>query len=69
MSDIINKIFKQNCGDELQVLEKTDKKQGQISLYRCKFLNYPCEVYKSKSEILRGTVINKLYPSLFIILL
>lgn len=35
--DIIGNIYKQNCGDYLKVLNKTDKKSSNISLYECEF--------------------------------
>jgi DNA-directed RNA polymerase subunit H (RpoH/RPB5) len=60
--EFLNKEFLQNCGDILRVIEKTDKKQNNISLYRCKFINYPCEVFAQKSHVLEGTVLNSKVP-------
>ena len=58
--DFVGNIYKQNCGDSLLVLEKTDKK-GKTNhnfLFRCKFLNYPCEILALKYTILKGLVFN-----------
>ena len=57
--DFINREFLQNCGDSLFIIEKTNKKsKDNHYLFRCKFIKYPCEVYSTKSNILRGTVNN-----------
>jgi hypothetical protein len=56
--EILNKIFKQNCGDSLLVLEKI-KPEGSVRwLYRCQFQKYPCEVICQKGHILRGNINN-----------
>lgn len=36
--NFIGSVWKQNCDDELKVLEKTDKKQGTAYLYRYLFV-------------------------------
>ena len=54
IDNIIGKEFKQNCGDSLIVSNKSDKS----GYFLCKFLKYPCEVTKSKVEILKGTCCN-----------
>ena len=57
--NIINKIFLQNCGDSLLVLEKTNQKDKSNSfLYRCQFQKYPYEVFKSSKEIKGKHVLN-----------
>lgn len=63
--NFIGSVWKQNCDDELKVLEKTDKKQGTAYLYRCQFQKYPCEILAQKSDIEKGKVANYLYPSIF----
>ena len=62
--NFIGSIWKQNCGDELKVLEKTDKQDNRKNyLYRCQFLNYPCEVLALKHRILNKNIQNYLVPS------
>lgn len=56
--DFFNKIYIQNCGDSLKILEKTNQKQGTNILYKCIFTKYPYEVIVSKAAILSGGVIN-----------
>lgn len=66
MENLINKVFKQNCGDSIFVLEKTNTKAKNGNyFYKCRFLEYPCEVLALKQNILEGRVANLLYPSLF----
>ena len=56
MEEIIGKIFPQNCGDDLKVIEslKIDNK----TFYRCQFLKYPCEIIKKLDHIKRGVCNN-----------
>lgn len=58
--NFINKIWIQNCGDSLKVLEKTNIKRGKCSTYlwRCIFLKYPFEILAQKGDIIKGKVIN-----------
>lgn len=57
--EFIGKEFKQNCGDSLKVIEKTNNKSGNNFYYKCKFLKYPnCEILALKSAILKGSVEN-----------
>ncbi|QIG63480.1 hypothetical protein DAC16_251 [Bacteroides phage DAC16] len=58
--EIIGQKFLQNCNDYLKVIEKTDKKSNDNHhyLYRCQFQKYPYEVFTTKIEILRGSVLN-----------
>ena len=60
--DIIGNIYKQNCGDYLKVLNKTDKKSSNISLYECEFQKYPYKILAQKSHIIRGEIINYNIP-------
>jgi hypothetical protein len=62
-NEFLNKEYKQNCGDIIIPLEKSNQKQceGDKSsgyLYKCKFLEYPCEILASKAAIKRGEVNN-----------
>ena len=54
----IGKIFPQNCGDDLKVLSKTNKKKDNLFLYECEFINYPCKVYAFKQQIINKSVDN-----------
>ena len=54
----INKIYPQYCGDNLEVLEKSNRYINTIPLYKCKFQKYPCIIYETKSHILRGNIKN-----------
>ena len=57
--EIINKIFPQNCGDSLLVLEKTQKKSNSNEwLYKCIFQKYPYEILVTFSRIRKGSVLN-----------
>jgi hypothetical protein len=49
--DFIGKIFPQNCGDSLLVVEKSNKKDnGGNYLYRCQFQKYFYEVFVCKTR-------------------
>jgi AraC-like DNA-binding protein len=70
--EFIDKIWPQNCGDSLKIIEKSDIKQGNSYLWKCEFVKYPCIIYSIKSHIIEGCVnnsnieidefINKIYP-------
>lgn len=60
--NFIGKEIRQNCGDILRVIEKSDKSDGKNVLYKCKFLNYPSIVYERKGHILDGEIINPNLP-------
>lgn len=52
--EFIGQIFKQKCGDDLQVLKKSDKKDYWV----CQFLKYPYTIEVQKINLVNGTVIN-----------
>ena len=54
IEEFVNKIWPQNCGDSLKILEKTTKK----NYWKCKFLKYPYQTLASKSNIQKGVVNN-----------
>ena len=57
--DFIGSIFKQNCGDSLLVLKKTDKKTLSSNYYyECEFQNYKGIILALKGDILKGKVRN-----------
>ena len=56
--DFIGKEFPQNCGDSLFVIEKSNKKQGKIILFKCNFIKYPLEVFAAKGDIIKGKILN-----------
>ena len=60
--NFIGKTFPQNCGDSLLVIEKTDKKEGEEWLYKCKFLKYKNEILVRKKRVLQGDVCNYELP-------
>ena len=61
--EFIDKIWPQNCGDSLRIIEKTDKKQsGTEYLWKCKFINYPCEIFAIKKNIKFGQIDNPALP-------
>ena len=61
-----SKIYPQNCGDDLKIIEKTDKKAIDGSyLYKIKFIKYPYERFADKSHILEGKINNPFVPNKF----
>jgi hypothetical protein len=57
--DFIGKLYPQNCGDNLRVIEKTENKDYKGNyLYKCKFQKYPFEGLFFKQNILNGRVNN-----------
>lgn len=61
----INKLWPQKCRDILQIIEKTNICNQGCSggyLWKCRFLNYPCEVLAQKSNIIKGNVDNPNLP-------
>jgi hypothetical protein len=56
--EFIDKIWPQNCGDDLKIIRKSDKKQGTQYLYECEFQKYSYIIYARKEHILKGYVIN-----------
>ena len=63
MDNFIGQIFKQNCGDSLRVLKKSEQKYNNIALFECQFLIYPNKILATKDHILKGKVVNYLVPS------
>lgn len=61
--EFIGKVFEQNCGDILKVIEKTKEQTSNKSyLFRCQFLNYPSEVLCRKDSILAKSIDNPNLP-------
>lgn len=57
--DFIGQTFSQNCGDFLEVLERSSIYTPQRNvLFRCQFKKYPYEVFVTKQKILNGSVNN-----------
>lgn len=59
--DLIGKIWKQNCGDSLLVIEKSsiqEKGDKGEFLFRCLFQKYPYEIFALKRRIFEGSIIN-----------
>lgn len=63
-ASFIGSIFNTNHCDSLQVLEFYKKEKG-FEFYKCKFLEYPCEVIKRKQDILSGQISNPMYPIIY----
>lgn len=59
MEEIINKIFKQNCGDNLKIVEKTkEQNSSKEYLYKGIFQKYHFEILSTKYKIINGKVLN-----------
>ena len=58
IEEFVNKIHLQNCGDSLKVISKSDKKQGKDFLWKCEFIKYPCIIFATKGNILKGNLNN-----------
>ena len=58
MKNLKDKVFKQNCGDSLVVLEKTQQKNSSGALFLCNFTTYPYKILANKRAILQGWVVN-----------
>ena len=58
----IGKVFEQNCGDSLIVLEKTDKYEKTAVLFKCRFLKYPHEILATKQSLKNRSVVNPILP-------
>lgn len=54
------KLWLQNCGDTLRILEKTSQKRGTKYLWECEFIKYPFITLRTKEEIINGSVLNPL---------
>ena len=57
--EFIKKIHKQNCGDSLRIIRKTDIQRGSY-LWEAEFIKYPYKVITSKLHIIKGEVDNPL---------
>ena len=64
--EFIGKVFPQNCGDDLKVLEKTNNKIRSEYLFKCEFQKNKNIVLVEKSRILRGSVFNTIINNDFI---
>ena len=60
--NFVGQTFPQNCGDSLFVIEKTNEKEGEEWLYKCKFLKYKNEILVRKRRVLQGDVCNYELP-------
>lgn len=58
IEEFINKKWKQNCGDELEIIEKVLCTEDKRTSFKCKFVNSSIEILSTKSEILKGSVTN-----------
>ena len=56
--EFIDKIWPQNCGDSLRIIEKTNIKKNNNFLWKCEFIKYPFQVLVVKYAIKKGTVLN-----------
>ena len=62
--EFIDKIWPQNCGDDLRIVSKTDKYQNTSVLYECEFIKYPYKCLAQKIKIINGLVKNQNLPYL-----
>ena len=58
--EFVDKIWHQNCGDDLRIIKRTNKKKGNEYLWKCEFIKYPYKVLTFKGVILKGEVNNPL---------
>ena len=58
IKEFIDKIWPQNCGDSLKILEKSDIKKNSTYLWKCEFIKYPYKILALKQCILKGSIIN-----------
>ena len=66
IDDFIGKIFTTNNYGDLIVIEKVKKPNDNYKYYyKCKFLQYPCEVIARKYDIKSKQVANPLFPSVY----
>ena len=56
----VSEEWNQKCGDIIHIIKKSNKKtNNQPSyLWECEFIKYPCIVFASKDNIIKGKVIN-----------
>ena len=55
-TEFIDKIWPQNCGDFLKVIEKTNHKKNKDILWKCEFINSKEIVEETKSRIIQGVI-------------
>lgn len=66
--EFINKIWKQNCGDFLKIIKRSNKRIQRKDEYlgefywECEFIKYPYKIFALKGDILKGTINNPLLP-------
>ena len=56
--EFLEKEWPQNCGDTLRIIKKSNKKYNTSYLWECEFLKYPCIIYSTKDNIIKGKIIN-----------
>ena len=54
--EFVNKVWPQNCGDSLKVIEKTNVKKNKDILWKCEFIISKEIVKETKSRIIQGIV-------------
>jgi DNA-directed RNA polymerase subunit H (RpoH/RPB5) len=52
--EFIDKIWPQNCGDDLKIIRKSDKK----NYWECEFIKYPYKILALKHNIIKGFINN-----------
>lgn len=62
IEEFVKKEWKQNCGDSLKIIEKTNQKGNNNKgyLWKVSFINYPYETLALKDIIIKGGVNNPL---------
>ena len=59
IEEFINKIWPQNCGDSLRIIEKSNvQDKCQRFLFKCKFIGYEKTYLRTKDAIINGLVSN-----------
>lgn len=63
--EFLSKLYIQNCGDTIQVLEKSSERANNHWLYKVEFLKYKYSTLAPKGKIIEGKVRNPYIPSVF----
>ena len=58
IEEFVDKIWPQNCGDSLKILEKSDVKKGDTYLWKCEFIKCPFKILARKGDIIEGAIQN-----------
>jgi hypothetical protein len=60
--EFVDKIWHQNCGDDLKIICKSNIKSRENYLFEAEFLKYPCKIFVSKCRVIKGGILNPKMP-------